>query len=129
MRSLLRSVVTDGTGSKAKARGYLVGGKTGTAEKAGARGYRRKALLSSFIAAFPMTKPRYVIYVLLDEPQGTKDTFGYASGGWTAAPAIARIVARIGPMLGVQRVDEKNPLVRQAMAVALPKKGKRRASF
>jgi cell division protein FtsI (penicillin-binding protein 3) len=129
MRRLLRKVVTDGTGGKAKAAGYLVGGKTGTAEKAGARGYRKKALLSSFIAAFPMTEPRYVIYVLLDEPQGIKETFGYASGGWTAAPAISRIVSRIAPMLGVAQVDEKNPMIRQAMAVALPNREKRRASF
>lgn len=129
MRRLLRSVVTDGTGKKAAAPGYLVGGKTGTAEKAGVRGYRRKALLSSFIAAFPMNKPRYVVYVLLDEPQGIKETHNYASAGWTAAPAVARVIARIGPLLGVEQIDEKNPLIRQAMHVPLPRKGKRRASF
>ena len=76
-----------------------------------------------------MTKPRYVVYLLLDEPRGIKETFNYATAGWTAAPAVARIVARIGPLLGVEQVDEKNPLVRQAMHVALPRKGKRRASF
>ena len=67
MRRLMRLVVDDGTGRKADAEGYIVGGKTGTAEKVGGRGgYRRKALMSSFVAAFPMQKPRYVVLVMVD---------------------------------------------------------------
>src|SRR5690606_40075521 len=61
---------------------YPVGGKTGTAEKTGGGGYRRKALLSSFVGAFPIDDPRYVVFAMLDEPQGRKETFGYATGGW-----------------------------------------------
>ncbi|MEQ8247868.1 MAG: penicillin-binding protein 2 [Alphaproteobacteria bacterium] len=101
MRELLSLVVEDGTGKQAAAQGYLVGGKTGTAEKAGVGGYRRKALLSSFVAAFPIDDPRYVVFVALDEPKGTKRTFNYATAGWTAAPAAGRIVNRIAPLLGV----------------------------
>ncbi len=117
MRRLLRLVVQHGTGKKASAPGYLVGGKTGTGEKAGAGGYRRKALVSSFVGAFPMTKPRYVVLALLDEPVGNKDSFGYATGGWTAAPVVGRVVARIAPILGVEPVDEAAPEVRRAMVV------------
>jgi cell division protein FtsI (penicillin-binding protein 3) len=101
MRALLRLVVLEGTGRSADVPGYAVGGKTGTAEKASAAGYRRDALLSSFIAAFPMDAPRYVILVTLDEPKGTKATWGYATGGWTAAPTVARIIARIGAIVGM----------------------------
>lgn len=101
MRALLGLVVADGTGRQAQAQGYLVGGKTGTAEKAGAGGYRRKALLSSFVAAFPINDPRYVVFVALDEPKGTERTFNFASAGWTAAPTTSRIVGRIAPLLGV----------------------------
>jgi cell division protein FtsI (penicillin-binding protein 3) len=101
MRQLLRLVVTDGTGSKAEAAGYRVGGKTGSAEKSAAGGYRRRALISSFVGAFPMDDPRYVVFVLLDEPSGIKETFNYATGGWTAAPVVGHVVRRIGPMLGV----------------------------
>ncbi|NQV82051.1 MAG: penicillin-binding protein 2 [Alphaproteobacteria bacterium] len=101
MRELLSLVVEDGTGKQAKAEGYLVGGKTGTAEKAGAGGYRRNALLSSFVAAFPIDDPRYVVFVALDEPKGIKRTFNFASAGWTAAPAVSRVVSRIAPLLGV----------------------------
>ncbi len=102
VRHLMRLVVEEGTGRQADVPGYRVGGKTGTAEKLGPDGrYRRKALVSSFVAAFPVDAPRYVLLVMLDEPKGTEATFGWATGGWTAAPAAGRIVARLAPLLGV----------------------------
>jgi len=101
MRALLRLVVVAGTGKAANVEGYQVGGKTGTAEKASAAGYQRNALLSSFIGAFPMDDPRYVVLVTLDEPKGTKETYGYATGGWTAAPTVSRIIARMAPLVGL----------------------------
>ncbi len=119
LRRLLRAVVEKGTGRKAQAPGYLVGGKTGTAEKAGAGGYRRKALISSFVAAFPMTAPKYVVYLLLDEPQGDVETHGYATAGWTAAPLTGRVVSRIAPILGVRPQDNEAAPVRRAMAQPL----------
>ncbi len=109
MRKLMRLVVTMGTGRKADVPGYWIGGKTGTAEKASAGGYARKALLSSFVSAFPMTEPRYVVLVMIDEPKGTKETYGYATGGWTAAPTAGRIVERIAPMLGVLPTEGPDP--------------------
>ena len=42
-----------------------------------------------------------MIFALIDEPQGIAETHGYATGGWTAAPAVGRIVARIGPLAGI----------------------------
>lgn len=101
MRQLMRMVVTEGTGKKADVPGYEVGGKTGTAEKAAHGGYRKKAVLSSFVAAFPMDNPRYVVIAMIDEPQGTKETYGFITAGWTAAPAAGRIIAQIAPMLGI----------------------------
>lgn len=101
MRALMRLVVMKGTGRKADAPGYRLGGKTGTAEKAQKGGYARRSLVSSFAGAFPMDNPRYVIVAMLDEPKGTKDTYGFATAGWTAAPIVSRTVSRIGPLLGV----------------------------
>lgn len=101
MRQLFRIGVTDGTGGKADAPGYRVGGKTGTAEKTVDGRYDPGRLVSSFVAAFPMDAPRFVIFALIDEPQGIAETHGYATGGWTAAPAVGRIVARIGPLAGI----------------------------
>lgn len=117
IRKLLRLVVSSGTGNNADAPGYVVGGKTGTAEKAIARGYSRKRMITSFVGAFPMHAPRYVVLVMLDEPQATKETFGYATAGWNAAPTVARIVPRIAPLLDVAPVDEKSPAVIDALAL------------
>lgn len=101
IRWLMRRVVEEGTGVKADVPGYFVGGKTGTAEKSHNGAYARKALLSSFVAAFPMDSPRYAVIVIVDEPEGNKSTFGYATGGWTAAPAVGHIIARVAPVLGM----------------------------
>jgi len=101
MRQLMRLVVTRGTGKNADAKGYLVGGKTGTADKPDGGKYTDRALVSSFVAAFPLNKPQYVVFALLDEPVGTKRTFNFATGGWVAAPVIKKVISQIAPMLGV----------------------------
>lgn len=102
MRELMREVVQSGTGKFADVPGYEVGGKTGTAEKAIRGGYARKAVLSSFIADFPSSDPRYCVLVMIDEPHGTKESHGGITGGWTAAPAVKRIIAAIAPMTGME---------------------------
>ncbi|RJF90524.1 peptidoglycan D,D-transpeptidase FtsI family protein [Sphingomonas cavernae] len=101
MRQLLRLIVTEGTGRRGDAAGFRVGGKTGTAEKPGAGGYSRSVNVSTFAAAFPMDRPRYVVIAMLDAPKGTSDTFGFTSAAWTAAPVVSKVIARTGPMLGV----------------------------
>jgi cell division protein FtsI (penicillin-binding protein 3) len=126
MRKLMRLVVEQGTGKMAAAPGYMVGGKTGTAEKTGKGGYRQRALLSSFVGAFPINDPRFVVFVMLDEPQGTKDTYGFATAGWTAAPATGRIIGRIGPLLGMMPADET--ALARSMAVDLHPGGARVAA-
>lgn len=117
MRRLLRQVVEEGTGRRADAAGYLVGGKSGTAEKPAGVGDAQRRLLSSFIAAFPMTNPDYVVFAMLDEPQGTAETYGYATGGWVAAPVVRRVVERIGPIVGVSQIDPAAPEVREQLDV------------
>lgn len=103
MRELLRYVVTNGTGRKADIPGYDVGGKTGSAEKPrlNGRGYQPHILVTSFLAAFPISDPRYIVFVLLDTPHGTKETGGTALAGLTAAPLAGRVITRIAPILGV----------------------------
>ncbi|MEH6630808.1 MAG: penicillin-binding protein 2 [Halopseudomonas aestusnigri] len=104
MRDLMRLVVLHGSGRNANAKGYLVGGKTGTADKLKGGRYVKNSRVSSFVAAFPMNNPRYVIYVMVDEPKGTKRTYGFATGGWVAAPVVKRVVERMAPLLGIQPV-------------------------
>ena len=116
MRALLRLVVMKGTGRRADAPGYRIGGKTGTADKPVPGGYSKTKVVTSFAGVFPMDEPRYVMVVMLDEPQATAETYGYKTAGWNAAPAFGRIVARIAPMLGVRPDKNREP----NMAEVLP---------
>ncbi len=108
MRKLLRLTVTKGTGRNAGAEGFAVGGKTGTAEKSVNGKYRRDKLISSFVGAFPMDNPRYVVMVMVDEPKGNKKSYGYATAGWVAAPAVKRIVTSMASVLGLAS-DQYDP--------------------
>ena len=117
MRRLLRLVVENGTGRNASAPGYLVGGKTGTAEKQVNGSYKRNALISSFVGVFPSTEPRFVVYVMLDEPKGIRESFGYATGGWTAAPVVGGIIQRVAPLFGIAPLDETAPDIVRALNV------------
>jgi cell division protein FtsI (penicillin-binding protein 3) len=101
MRQLMRLVVERGTGKRAEAPGFLVGGKTGTADKsAGKKGYRRNTRISSFVGAFPIDAPRYAILAMIDEPKATADA-PEPTGGVVAAPVVREIVLKAGPLLGV----------------------------
>jgi cell division protein FtsI (penicillin-binding protein 3) len=101
MRQLMRMIVVDGTGRKADALGYRVGGKTGSAEKPGVGGYSRNLVVATFAAAFPMDNPRYVVVAMLDEPKGTAESSFQRTAGYTAAPVVQKAVTRIGPLLGI----------------------------
>ena len=122
MRHLMKLNVDEGTGTKAAVLGYRVGGKTGSAEKVVGGRYSSDHRLTTFLAAFPIDDPRYVVLVLLDEPQPSPETFGYATAGWNAAPATARIVQRIAPLLGVAPIfspDEAAKIAKQANAAVI----------
>jgi cell division protein FtsI (penicillin-binding protein 3) len=111
MRDLLRYVVTNGTGRKADIPGYDVGGKTGSAQVPGEHGrYIPHALRTSFCAVFPVHNPRYIVFVLLDQPHGTKETGGFALAGYTAAPMAGRVIQRIAPLLGVPNIPPPTKL-------------------
>ena len=103
MRKLLHFAVEEGTGKKAKVEGYEIGGKTGTAIKPfeNKRGYDDKAVISSFISIFPINDPKYLIFAMLDEPQGIEETFNLISAGMTAAPLVGNIISRVGPLMGI----------------------------
>lgn len=129
IRRLMRLVVTQGTATGAAAPGYVVGGKTGTAEKTSGHGYAKKALLSSFVGGFPINDPRYLVLAMIDEPKGNKRTFGYATGGWVAAPLAGRIIKQVGPLMGINPVDENLPEIRNATEIHLNPRGNTLASY
>ncbi|MEM9500701.1 MAG: penicillin-binding protein 2 [Pseudomonadota bacterium] len=102
MRQLLRMISVYGTGRSANAPGWRVGGKTGSAEKAKKGGYSRTSLITTFAAAFPMDRPRYVVVAMLDEPRGTVASSFQRTAAFNAGPVVGRLVPRIGPMLNVR---------------------------
>ncbi len=104
IRDLFRLNAVSGTARKADkiAIGYRIGGKTGTAEKVVNGRYSKNHRLNSFVGAFPMEDPKYVILVMIDEPQPLKETHGYATSGWNAVPTAGKVIARIAPLLGVK---------------------------
>ena len=115
MRGLLRLVVMKGTGRKADAPGYRVGGKTGTAQKLINGRYSQTINITSFAGVFPMDDPRYVIVAMLDEPHATKDTYGFTTAGWNVAPVVSGTISRIAPMLGVQPDMNREPDMSQVL--------------
>jgi cell division protein FtsI (penicillin-binding protein 3) len=101
MLQLMRLNVLKGTGKRANAEGYRVGGKTGTAEKVVGHRYQGSTLLTSFLSVFPTDAPQYLVLVMLDEPQRVPETHNEATAGMNAAPTVGKIVERIAPILGV----------------------------
>jgi cell division protein FtsI (penicillin-binding protein 3) len=110
MLELMRANVLRGSGGRANAPGLRVGGKTGSANKVIGGRYDGTKLVSSFAAVFPTDGPleadRYFVLILMDEPVGTPETFGFRTGGFTAAPAVGNVINRIAPILGVDRKND-----------------------
>ncbi|MBV8650770.1 MAG: penicillin-binding protein 2, partial [Alphaproteobacteria bacterium] len=79
--------------------------------------YAHKALLSSFLGAFPINNPRYIVYAFVDEPHGNAKSHGFATGGWTAAPVVGHTIQRMAPLLGIEPVDETTPEIRNALQI------------
>jgi cell division protein FtsI (penicillin-binding protein 3) len=102
MRFLMRLNAEIGTARKADVNGYYIGGKTGTAEKVVNGRYAKKRVLTAFTAILPADNPRYQLLVLLDEPQSLKETYGFITSGWNAVPTGGNVIARIGPLLGIE---------------------------
>jgi len=110
MLDMMRINVVRGTGSKANAAGLRVGGKTGSANKVVGGRYSDTILVASFASVFPtdgpMDRDRYFVLILVDEPRGSAESMGQRTGGWTAAPAVGRVINRIAPFLDVTRADD-----------------------
>jgi cell division protein FtsI (penicillin-binding protein 3) len=118
LNQLMRLNVERGSGRSAEVAGYYVGGKTGTAEKIQRGGYKKNSRISSFVASFPAHDPKYVLLVMVDEPQGKRETGGYATGGVVAAPTAGRIIARVAPLLGLVPLRDAAPDLAQPLLAA-----------
>jgi len=108
MREMMGLVVQeDGTGTQARIKGFLVGGKTGTAQKVevGTGKYSPDKRVSSFIGFLPLQDPELMILVVVDEPKGQ------VYGGVVAAPAFNQIAVKTAYYLGIPPTE---PVARAA---------------
>jgi len=111
VREMLEHVIKkDGTAYQARVSGYRVAGKTGTVKKAIAGGYADKRYLAVFVGLAPVSNPRFVIAVMVDEPSA-----GKYYGGLVAAPIFAKVMA------GALRVYGVEPDKEESMPVLLRK--------
>ena len=119
VNSVLRKIVStsEGTAEFANVLGYEVGGKTGTAQKS-INGVYSKKKVNTFAAVFPISKPKYVLIVLLDEPVPNKEyVYYYRDGrppykgnwrntaGWTSVEIAGKIIEKIGPILATKYIE------------------------
>ena len=101
---MMRVTVLEGSGKNAEAKGYEVAGKTGTAEKPVPGGYDADKNITSFAAIFPVSRPQYVVLVVLDEAQPR--TGVNRTAAFTAATIAGKVIARAAPLLDVRPVLE-----------------------
>ena len=101
----MESVVEDGSGSGAKIKGYRIGGKTGTSQKA-INGIYSEKKACSFVAILPVEKPKYLVFVLIDEPSQP-----YAYGSTVAVPVVKEIIDSLIVLEKIPPSSEKNQLI------------------
>nr|WP_238313279.1 penicillin-binding protein 2 [Methylobacterium crusticola] len=102
MRFIMRLNAVEGSAKKAAIPYYFVGGKTGTAEKVIRGRYVKNRLFTTFMAAAPMDKPKYLFVTIMDEPQAVAaESGGYATAAWNSGVVTGRVIARVAPILGL----------------------------
>ena len=100
LRGIMLRVNEETSGKKARVAGIDIGGKTATAEKYGGDGKSdKKRNLTAYVGIFPVSAPQYTILVILDEPQATKDSWGWKTAAWNAVPTTGKILDAILPLL------------------------------
>ncbi|MER0236610.1 penicillin-binding protein 2 [Fulvimarina sp. MAC8] len=116
LRYLMRLNAEIGSAKKANVEGFHIGGKTGTAEKVVNGRYAKDKVLTSFMGVVPADEPRYLILVMLDEPKGSSETYGFRTSGWNAVPVAGKLIERVVPMLGIAPDWERRPAFPQMIA-------------
>lgn len=111
IRYLMRAVVKEGTSKKANVEGYYIFAKTGTANLRQGRSYQTDRVMANFIGVLgtSMDDPRYVVYVMMDDPKRLAKTYGFNTAGWNAAPVGGRIIRRLASLVGMHPFQQEAP--------------------
>ncbi|MFC5739588.1 peptidoglycan D,D-transpeptidase FtsI family protein [Sinirhodobacter huangdaonensis] len=121
--AMMRAVVTRGTASFGDVRGYQVAGKTGSADKVKPTGgYYKDKVMATFAGTFPVTDPKYVLILSLDEPSTFVAGEVRRTAGWTAVPVAAEVIRRVAPLLGL-RPEGNTPDVLDGIQLVVAKAG------
>ena len=99
LRPIMLRVAEETSGKKARVAGVKIAGKTATAEKYTNGKIDTKRNVTAFVGVFPADAPQYTILVVLDEPQGTKESWGWRTAAWNAVPVTGKILDSILPLL------------------------------
>ncbi len=99
LRAIMLRIAEETSGKQARIAGIQIGGKTATAEKYVNGKVDHKRNLTAFAGIFPVAAPQYTILVILDEPKGTKESFGLRTAAWNAVPTAGKILDSILPLL------------------------------
>ena len=99
LRPIMLRVAEETSGKQARVAGIKIGGKTATAEKIINGKIDRKRNITAFVGIFPVNAPQYTILVVLDEPQATKESWGWRTAAWNAVPTTGKILDSILPLL------------------------------
>src|SRR5882757_6738475 len=118
MRYLMRLNVEKGSATRSEVNGHFLVDKTATTEKVVGGRYSKTKVLTSFTAVFPADQPRYLLLVMLDEPQVTPETHGFTTSGWNAVPVGGAVIGRIAPLLGLEPRFELAPSDKLILASA-----------
>ena len=115
IRKLLREVVKnkEGSGDNAEIEGYSIAGKTGTAIKNERNRYKKDENITSFVGFFPSYEPKYLVFVMIDNPKPTKETSYFITGGTVAAPTVKKIINEMIPRLRVEPEMKKEKEILQ----------------
>ncbi|MCP4923643.1 MAG: penicillin-binding protein 2 [bacterium] len=113
IRKLMRYSVLRGKNSKAKVNGYVVSGKTGTSMTLKNGRYQEGQVTTSFMGIIGTTvdNPKYLVFVMMEEPKAIKETFGFNAAGWNAAPLAGRVMGDVASLMGLPPSQEQDQAV------------------
>ena len=101
LRYLMRVNATLGSAKKIDIPGYFAGGKTGTADKLIHGHYSSDRVNTTFMSVVPADKPKYLFFVMMEDPQAAEGTYGYHTAAWNSGEVCGKIMERVAPLLNL----------------------------
>ena len=101
LRYLMRANATLGSAKKIDIPGYFAGGKTGTADRLIHGHYSSDRVNTTFMSIVPADKPKYLFFVMMEDPQAAEGTYGFHTAAWNSGDVCGKIMERVAPLLNL----------------------------